>query len=188
MSINVNATSSYSSLAQLLQSNNQTETTQQTQGSMPPPPPPPADGDSKMASDISDVLAELGISVEDSSSDDETSETSSSTTTSTESSSSTSASSEALAAFMQSLMDTLHAQGASSTSQSESDADGYSSDSNPMKTDLNSLISQLTSSSSDDEESDSSSAVSLGDFLSAFASKVPDGGQARVGSLVDTTA
>ncbi|MFB0955168.1 MAG: hypothetical protein QMB70_11930, partial [Aeromonadaceae bacterium] len=117
--------------------------------------------------------------------------------------------------FMQSLMDTLHAQGASSSSQSDSDADGYGSDSNPMKTDLNSLISQLTSSSSDDEESDSSSAVStdsdvaarqskfssrldslgasgssvsLGDFLSAFASKVPDGGQARVGSLVDTTA
>ena len=84
-----------------------------------------------------------------------------------------------------------------------------------MKSDLNSLISQLTASSSDDEESDSTSAVStdsdvaalqskfsslldslgasgssvsLSDFLSAFASKVPDGGQERVGSLVDTTA
>lgn len=107
MSINVNATSSYSSLAQLLQSNQQTNSSQQTQGSMPPPPPP-ADGDSKMASDISDVLAELGISVEDSSSEDETSETSSSTTTSTDSSSTTSSSSEALASFMQSLMDTRY--------------------------------------------------------------------------------
>jgi hypothetical protein len=162
-----------------------------------------------MMSDLADVFAELGISTESLSA-------SSSTDASGDTTSTTASSSDAqtaLAAFMQTLMDTLHAQGAGKSAAENEGSDGYGQ-SNPMKADMQTLLSKLglasesTSSTDSTSSSDSSvselqskfsdllnslgasdSGVSLGDFLTSFSSKIPEGrGQGRIGNVVNTTA
>ncbi|GAB3215508.1 hypothetical protein [Pseudaeromonas pectinilytica] len=207
MSLNIDASSSYASLIQRLQSSTKTSTSSSVQGSMPPPPSPQG-GESKMMSDLADVFAELGISTD-------ALTTSSSTDTSSETTSTSASSSEAqtaLAEFMQTLMDTLHAQGAGKSAAENEGSDGYGQ-SNPMKADMQTLLSKLglssesnstdSTSSTDSSVSElqskfsdllnslgaSDSGISLGDFLTSFSSKIPEGrGQGRIGNVVNTTA
>ena len=104
-------------------------------------------------------------------------------------------------------METLHAQGSSDSSSTSTE--GYG-ETNPMKTDLNTLLSKLSSAddsatestSTDGSVSDlqskfsdllsslgaSDSGVSLSDFLQSFSSKVPDGSNSHIGNVVNTTA
>ena len=94
MSLNIDASSSYASLIQRLQSSTKTSNSSSVQGSMPPPPP--QGGENKMMSDLADVFAELGISIEGlsaSSSTDASSDTTSTTASSSDAKT-------ALAAFM----------------------------------------------------------------------------------------
>lgn len=207
MSLNIDASSSYASLIQRLQSSTKTSNSSSVQGSMPPPPPPQG-GENKMMSDLADVFAELGISIEGlsaSSSTDASSDTTSTTASSSDAQT-------ALAAFMQTLMDTLHAQGAGKSAAENEGSDGYGQ-SNPMKADMQTLLSKLglssessstdSTSSTDSSVSElqskfsdlldslgaSDSGVSLGDFLTSFSSKIPEGrGQGRIGNVVNTTA
>ena len=207
MSLNIDASSSYASLIQRLQSSTKTSNSSSVQGSMPPPPPPQG-GENKMMSDLADVFAELGISTDALSA-------SSSTDASGDTTSTTASSSDAqtaLAAFMQTLMDTLHAQGAGKSAAENEGSDGYGQ-SNPMKADMQTLLSKLglssessstdSTSSTDSSVSElqskfsdlleslgaSDSGVSLGDFLTSFSSKIPEGrGQGRIGNVVNTTA
>lgn len=205
MSLNIDASSSYASLIQRLQSSTKTSTSGSVQGSMPPPPP--QGGENKMMSDLADVFAELGISTE--------SLTTSSTDTSSDTTSTTASSSDAqtaLAEFMQTLMDTLHAQGPGKSAAGNEGSDGYGQD-NPMKADMQTLLSKLglssessstdSTSSTDSSVSElqskfsdlleslgaSDSGISLGDFLTSFSGKIPEGrGQGRIGNVVNTTA
>lgn len=208
MSLNIDASSSYASLIQRLQNSTKTSTSSSVQGSMPPPPPPQG-GENKMMSDLADVFAELGISTDALSA-------SSSTDASGDTTSTTASSSDAqtaLAAFMQTLMDTLHAQGAGQSTTENEGSDGYGQ-SNPMKADMQTLLSKLglssettgstdSTSSTDSSVSElqskfsdlleslgaSDSGISLGDFLTSFSSKIPEGrGQGRIGNVVNTTA
>lgn len=206
MSLNIDASSSYASLIQRLQSSTKTSNSSSVQGSMPPPPP--QGGENKMMSDLADVFAELGISTDALSA-------SSSTDASGDTTSTTASSSDAqtaLAAFMQTLMETLHAQGAGQSAAAGEGSDGYGQ-SNPMKADMQTLLSKLglssessstdSTSSTDSSVSElqskfsdlleslgaSDSGVSLGDFLTSFSSKIPEGrGQGRIGNVVNTTA
>jgi len=207
MSLNIDASSSYASLIQRLQSSTKTSNSSSVQGSMPPPPP--QGGENKMMSDLADVFAELGISTEALS-------TSSSTDSSSETTSTSASSSDAqtaLAEFMQTLMDTLHAQGAGKSAAGNEGSDGYGQD-NPMKADMQTLLSKLGLSSDTSSSTESTSAsdssvselqskfsdllnsmgasdsgVSLSDFLTSFSSKIPNGGgQGRIGNVVNTTA
>jgi len=205
MSLNIDASSSYATLIQRLQSSTKTSNNGDVQGSMPPSP---KGGENKMMSDLADVFAELGISTESLT----TSSTDSSSTT-TNSSTASSDAQTALAEFMQTLMDTLHAQGSGKSSGGSDGSDGYGQD-NPMKADMQTLLSKLGLSSDTSSSTESTSAsdssvselqskfsdllnsmgasdsgVSLSDFLTSFSSKIPNGGgQGRIGNVVNTTA
>lgn len=169
----ISSASATSSLAQLWQTSS---TGQTSQAQMPPPPKPPKD-DGKMQEDMESVLSGLGINTDEMSDEQ----------------------SSALSSFMQTLMETLHSQGAGDEAIKSGDQQ-----SNPMQLDLQSLISKLTGSSDDSSDSGvsslqsqfsslldsfgaSDSGVTLDQFVSAFASKVPSG-RSEPGYVIDTTA
>ncbi|MGU5714462.1 hypothetical protein [Aeromonas taiwanensis] len=173
MTMNVTASGAASSLAQLL------ATRSSERQERPAMPPPPQGADNKMEQDLQSVMAELGLSVE---SADESSEASGSSS---------------LDSFMASLMDALHSQSDGSSVIAAGSAE------NPMKLDLQSLLSQLDGGEEQSDEVSalqsqfssllessgaSDSGVTLKDFLTAFASKIPSDAPDRKGYLVDTRA
>lgn len=173
MTMNVTASGAASSLAQLL------ATRSSERQERPAMPPPPQGADNKMEQDLQSVMAELGLSVE---SADESSEASGSSS---------------LDSFMASLMDALHSQSDGSSAIAAGSAE------NPMKLDLQSLLSQLDGGEEQSDEVSalqsqfssllessgaSDSGVTLKDFLTAFASKIPSDAPDRKGYLVDTRA
>ncbi|WP_421239844.1 hypothetical protein [Aeromonas enteropelogenes] len=176
MTINVNGSGDVGSLAQLLAASG----SERKERPAMPPPPPPQGANNKMEEDLKSVLAELGLSggAEES---DKVSDSSGSS----------------LETFMASLMDALHAQ------QEGSKAIAAGSSDNPMKLDLQSLLAQLDGEGEQSSEvsalqsqfssllessGSSGSGVSLKEFLSAFASKIPSDAPDRRGYLVDTQA
>lgn len=174
MTMNVTASGAASSLAQLLATRS---SERQERPAMPPPPPQGADN--KMEQDLQSVMAELGLSVE---SADESGEASGSSS---------------LDSFMASLMDALHSQSDGSSAIAAGSTD------NPMKLDLQSLLSQLAGGEEQSDEVSalqsqfssllessgaSDSGVTLKDFLTAFANKIPSDAPDRKGYLVDTRA
>lgn len=188
MSVSSVSANSLSSLVQTMQSSMQNSSVKGEDKRMPPPPPQEG---GQMMSDLSDVLEELGIS------------TATSTSSTDESSDSTTVTSsdDQLKAFMETLMKTLHEQGAG---KGESGSGSEYGETNPMKTDMQSLISKLTSSGSSSDSAISelqsqfsallgssgaaNSGVTLSDFLQKFSSKIPDGSNSRLGSVVNTSA
>lgn len=166
MTSSITSAGSTSSLAQLWQAN-----VSQTQNKQTPPPPPPG-GDSKMQEDMMSALSDAGI----------------------DTSHLTEEQSDALTAFMQTLMETLHQQGAGQEPESAAQE-------SPMQRDLQSLLGQLTgsseSSSTDELQGQFSSlldslgagesGVTLQQFLSAFSGKM-ETNRSEPGYFVNTSA
>lgn len=229
MSMSISGTSSLTSMFQTSSttSNQQIDT---QDGQMRPHHHHGEQGGGKLMSALTSALSQMGISLDGVSGTSSTSSTasssSSSDTSSTSSTSSTSDSSStsnsAVKDFMQTLMAALHAQG-KANSGSGGDGDGDSDDNNsssavnsykggnPMKKDLDSLISQLTGSSSSSSSSSTSSTdsttsdlqtkfaamisslggdsstASLGDFLKNFSSSLSDHASSQ-GNMISTQA